>query len=198
MISGLGPGCLRYSISGIGMSFKKPSTASGGSANTSAVGDGATFLSLAKETNYGSVLEENMQFDIYLHRGGMRGNFHDSIVVSTFKYGSVTLELSKCETEKRIVPKCVHFQGVKEDLVLKKTVQCTFQNLAEVAMEILLEMGDYDLFTNNCQSFCNFFLKALDAPQYKTTAREAAETLTTGTGAGALIYGAQALLSGKK
>ena len=193
--------CLRYLTDG--MSFWNPSGSSNSSG--SGVGDGATFLSLAKETNYGSVLEERMLFSIYLHRGGMSGSFHDCIVVRTVKYGCVTLELSKDEIRRRIIPKCVQFQGEITDLKLKQKVECTFKELADEAMEILRSMGDYQLFGNNCQNFCNYFLKAMEAPQYKTTARTAAEGAAAGTGVasgiavvGAVVLGLLAVFAGKR
>ena len=156
------------------MSFLSP--------NGSSVSPDATFLTQAKETSLGKVLYENMRFSVYLHRGGVSGNFHDRIVIMNVKYGFVTLELSKDEIHGKIVPKCVQFQGEVAKLVLKVEVECTFASLAEEAITILRNMGEYSAFGNNCQNFCNYFLEVMEAPQYKTTARAAAEGTATGTG----------------
>ena len=139
------------------------------------------FLSQAKSTSYGSVLKERMVFAIYLHRGGIKGGFHDSMVVSSAKYGMVTLELSVNE-EGEIVPKCQQFNGSAMELNCQKEVECTFKDLAEIATEILKPMAasGYSLKNNNCQDFCNKFLKVMDAPQYKTTS----EIATSATGIG--------------
>ena len=128
------------------------------------------FLSQAKSTSYGSVLKKRTVFALYLHRGGIKGNFHDKIVVSSAKYGMVTLELS-VNDKGEIVPKCQQFHGSAMEMNCQKEVKCTFKNLAEIATEILETMAasGYSLKDNNCQDFCNKFLKMMDAPQYKTT-----------------------------
>ena len=60
----------------------------------------------------------------------------------------------------------------------------TMNILAQIAGNILREMGDYDLLDNNCQDFCNNFLRdiGLSDKQYLTTP----EIVTIGTSAVAL------------
>ena len=77
------------------------------------------FLSQAKSTSYGNVLKKRMVFAIYLHRGGIKGNFHDRIVVSSPKYGMVTLELS-VNDKREIMPKCQQFHGSAMELNYQK------------------------------------------------------------------------------
>ena len=49
------------------------------------------------------------------------------------------------------------------------TVNTTMRKLSELAERIRQEMGTYRLLSNNCQHFCNTFLKALDLPTTATT-----------------------------
>ena len=154
-----------------------------------AVSSDATFLSQAKDTSYASVLKESMVFTIYVHRGGLRENFHHKIVVSSAKHGFVTLELSVYE--KRVVPVCQQFHGILKELEWKKEVECTFEDLAEEAIILLRSMGDYFLLGNNCQNFCNYFLKRMGAEQYMTTAEKFAILIAIGVG----IWGATKLVS---
>ena len=150
-----------------------------------------TFLSRAIQTTYGSVLEERMQFDIGLHRGGIDATFHDCIVVSNAKHGCVTLELCyDPETRSRIIPMCQQFQGAVKELEWKKQVECTFKELAEEAMGVWCEMGSYYVIGRNCQDFCNHFLKRMDAKRYMTIVGKAAVGSV-----GILATGAIALLA---
>ena len=156
----------------MGMAFSK----------AGAVNPNETFLSQAEDTSYGSVLKERMVFTIYVHRGGPKGNFHDKIVVSSPKYGFVTLELSIDAERSEIVPVCQQFHGQVSELEWKKEVECTFEDLAEEAIKILRSMGHYSLIRNNCQNFCNYFLKEMEAPQYMTTQKQVAIGSAIGIG----------------
>ena len=150
-----------------------------------------TFLSRAIQTAYGSVLEERMQFDIGLYRGGIDANFHDCIVVLNAKHGCVTLELCyDPETRSRIIPMCQQLQGTVKDVEWKKQVECTLKELAEEAMDVWREMGSYSVIGRNCQDFCNHFLKRMDAKRYMTTVGKAAVGSV-----GILATGAIALLA---
>ena len=155
-----------------------------------AVNPNETFLSQAEDTTYGSVLKERMVFTIYVHRGGPKASFHDKIVVSSSKYGFVTLELSLDMERSQIVPMCQQFHGQVSELEWKKEVECTFEDLADVAIKILRSMGPYSLTRNNCQNFCNYFLKEMEAPQYMTTQKQVVIASAIGIG----IVGATVLV----
>lgn len=155
----------------------------------SAVRPNETFLSQAEKTSYGSVLKERMKFTIYVHREGIQRNFHHKIVVANQKHGFITLELSM--NEKRVVPVCEQFHGEVKELEWKKEVECTFEELAKDAIELLRNMGRYSLISNNCQNFCNSFLDTIEAPQYMTTAKQAA---IIGAGIGIGLLGAVVLI----
>ena len=64
------------------------------------------------------------------------------------------------------------------------------RELAAVAIAVLREMGDYNLFVRSCQNFCNTFLARVDLKegQYWTT--------TEKVGVGAAIVGGVALFGG--
>ena len=158
------------------------------SARFGSVNPNETFLSRAEETTYGSVLEERMRFDIFVHKGHSAGDLHHSIVVSNTKHDFVTLELcTDPATRSKIIPMCQQFQGKVKDLKWKKTVECTFKELAEEAMNIWYKMGSYNLIGSNCQDFCNYFLECMDAPQYLTTVEKAAIGATGAFGTTLLI-----------
>ena len=136
-----------------------------------------------------------MQFDIGLHR---RGDFHDCIVVSNAEHGCVTLELCyDPETESRIIPMCQQFQGTANDVEWKKQVECTFKELAEEAMVVWRKMGSYSVIGSNCQDFCNYFLKRMNAEQYMTTVEKAAAVGSAGILA-AVAGGVIALFAGSR
>ena len=128
-----------------------------------------TFLAGAEETCYGGVLDERMKYNIYVHKEGLSGNFHHSIVVrdAQEKYEYVTLELGK--EGGRVVPRCRQFQGRTKNLQWRKEVESTFREMCREAIEILRSMGSYFLFGNNCQNFCNYFLESMNAEKYMTT-----------------------------
>ena len=105
----------------------------------------------------------------------------------------VTLELCKDPAvigqRAGVIPMCQHFQGVVKDVEWKKQVECTFKELAEVAMDIWCKMGSYNVIGSNCQDFCNYFLERMDAEQYRTTV----ETVAVGSavlGITGLVLGA--------
>ena len=158
----------------------------------------ASFIPLLKKTRYSDVLDERLVYRVFVHRTtieGYTGNFHHRIVLcdSSEKYGFVTLELGKNVTYSQVAPKCQVYQGEREDLEFKGTVEATMRELANVAIDILREMGDYRLIGNNCQNFCNTFLARIDLKesQYWTTSKQAGVSLAVG--AGAVLFGALAI-----
>ena len=134
-----------------------------------------TFLSRAAKTSFGCILEEPMEFDIGVYRWGFNGTCHHCIVVSSTLHGCVTLELCQDpETRSgRIIPMCQQFNESVKDVEWKIRVNCTFKQLAEIAMEVWEKMGSYSLVGNNCQDFCNDFLECTSAPPYMTTRQNA-------------------------
>ena len=119
-----------------------------------------SFIPLLKKTPYSQVLDECLVYRVFVHRTTFEGNFHHRIVLCDKgeKYGFVTLELWKNDTSTRVIPKCQVYQGKEEDLEYKRTVEATMKELANVAIGILREMGDYRLVGNNCQNFCNTYV----------------------------------------
>ena len=132
-----------------------------------------SFIPLLKKTPYSQVLDERLVYRVFVHRTTFEGNFHHRILLCDKgeKYGFVTLELGKNDTYSRMIPKCEVYQGKEEDLEYKGTVEATMRELAAVAIAVLKEMGDYNLFVRNCQTFCNTFLARVDLKegQYWTT-----------------------------
>ena len=151
-----------------------------------------SFIPLLKKTPYSQVLDERLVYGVFVHRATFVEKFHHCIVLCDKgeKYGFVTLELGKNDTYSRVVPICQVYQGEKEDLEFKGTVEATMRELAAVAIAVLREMGDYNLFVRSCQNFCNTFLARVDLKegQYWTT--------TEKVGVGAAIVGGVALFGG--
>ena len=162
----------------------------------------ASFIPLLKKTRYSDVLDERLVYRVFVHRTTIDGNFHHRIVLcdSSEKYEFVTLELGKNETYSQVAPKCQVYQGEREDLEFKGTVEATMRELANVAIDILREMGDYRLIGNNCQNFCNTFLARIDLKegQYWTTSKQAGVGLAIGAGVVALGAVAYAFFGGTR
>ena len=151
-----------------------------------------SFIPLLKKTPYSQVLDERLVYGVFVHRATFVEKFHHCIVLCDKgeKYGFVTLELGKNDTYSRVVPICQVYQGEEKDLEFKGTVEATMRELAAVAIAVLREMGDYNLFVRSCQNFCNTFLARVDLKegQYWTT--------TEKVGVGAAIVGGVALFGG--
>ena len=137
-----------------------------------------TFVDKLKETNYGVVIEETLEYDVFVHRSTFADNFHHKIVLKAnqYKLGYVTVELGKNDNYSQILAQSLVYQGDVSELEFKGTVTATLRQLADIAMEILVEMGDYRLAGNNCQNFCNKFLErvGLVDGKYMTTAKKGA------------------------
>ena len=142
----------------------------------SAVDPKMTFEDKLKETNYGAVIEETLEYDVFVHRSTLTDNFHHKIVLKAkqYKLGYVTVELGKNDNYSQIVAQSLVYQGDEGDLEFKGSVTATLRQLADIAMEILVEMGEYRLAGNNCQNFCNKFLErvGLEDGKYMTTAKK--------------------------
>ena len=152
-----------------------------------------SFIPLLQETRYGPVLDERLVYRVFVHRTtirGFTGNIHHRIVLcdKSEKYGFVTLELGKNATYSRVAPECQVYQGEAEDLEFKGTVEATMRELADIAIGILRDMGDYRLIGNNCQNFCNKFLALVDLKegQYMTTPQQVGVGLAVGAGVAVL------------
>ena len=55
------------------------------------------------------------------------------------------------------------------NFIFKGTVWKSMYELCSIADGVRCEMGKYDLFTNNCQDFCNKYLKVLGLPTQSTS-----------------------------
>lgn len=145
--------------------------------------DDGRFLSLAKNTSYGSdcVLKKRMVFAIYLDKGGILDSFHHKIVVSTEQHGCATLELG--QDDGWIQLECHEFPGSVTGCQRIKEERCTFKDLAKKADKTIRSMPPrYDVVNNNCQHFCNRYLDEIGALhlQYATTPEVVAKIMGTG------------------
>ena len=166
------------------------------SVSATGVGSEESFIPLLRETSYSQVLDKRLVYRVFVHKTTFSDNFHHRIVLcdNSEKYGFVTLELGKNVTNSlTVVPRCEQYQGEEKDLEFKGIVEATMRELADIAMGVLREMGDYFLLGNNCQNFCNKFLSrvGLEEGEYMTTAQQVGVGLAVGAGVavlGALAY----------
>ena len=100
----------------------------------------------------------------------------------------------------RVIPECGQYQGSVSELELAGNVIKTLREMTEIAKDILLEMGKYNLFTNNCQTFANKFLGCigLESAQYWTTPQQVGAGVAVSIGVVGLAGLAYALFSGDK
>ena len=161
-----------------------------------------SFIPLLQKTSYSQVLDQRLVYRVFVHRPIFLDSLHHRIVLcdENEKYGFVTLELGKSRVDGTVKPMCEKYQGKEKDLELKGTVEATMRELADIAMNILREMGDYYLLGNNCQNFCNKFLSRLDLKEgeYMTTAEQVGVGLAIGAGVVALGGLAYALFGGTR
>ena len=57
---------------------------------------------------------------------------------------------------------------MKKYLSKKREITCSLRELTETAAKIFENNPNYDLIENNCQNFCNNFLKRYGLPTYVT------------------------------
>ena len=112
-----------------------------------------------------------MKYTVYIHKTSFDNDFHHRIVVedSSGKHGKVVIGLQVDSIESgRVIPECGQYQGSVSELEFAGNVIKTLREMAEIAMDILVKMGKYDLLTNNCQTFVNKFLGriGLESAQY--------------------------------
>lgn len=151
-----------------------------------------SFIPQLKKTPYGPILDQRLSYGVFVHKTTFLGNFHHRIVLCDkgAKYGYITLELGKTPTALNVAPLCQEYHGDTDDLEFKGTVEATMRELADVAINILREMGDYGLFGNNCQNFCNKFLERVNLVegQYWTTPQKVGAGVAVA--AGVVLLGA--------
>ena len=145
---------------------------------------GSSYLTELETTNYKPILDEMMPYNIYVHKTMFSGNFHHRIVVkavSNKEYGKVMLGLGKDETGNRIFPESGVFTGQEKQLQFVGRVTTTLRYLADIAIEILEEIGTYNLVTRNCQNFVNKFLDRIDFgdEKYLTTPQQVVVVAST-------------------
>ena len=159
-----------------------------------------SFIPQLRETSYRAVLDQRLKYRVFVHKATISGVFHHQIVLrdENQKYGFVTLELGK--NILTVVPRCKQYQGMESDLEFKGTVEATMRELADIAMDILRDMGDYFIVGNNCQNFCNKFLSrvGLKDGEYMTTAEQIGLGMAIGAGVAVLGVLAYSFFGGSR
>ena len=104
-----------------------------------------SFIPQLQKTSYRAVLDQRLVYQVFVHKATFSDHFHHQIVLcdENQKYGFVTLELGKNAANLTVVPRCEQYQGEERDLELKGTVETTMRELADIAIDILRDMGDF-------------------------------------------------------
>ena len=164
---------------------------------------GSSYLTELETTNYEPILDEKMPYNIYVHKTTFSDHFHHRIVVeavSNKEYGKVMLGLGKDETWSHVAPESGVFTGQEKQLQFVGRVTTTLRYLADIAIEILEEIGSYNLVTRNCQNFVNKFLDriGLGDKKYLTTPQkvEIGAGVVAGVGIFAAVVGVAAVFFG--
>ena len=161
-----------------------------------------SFIPQLRKTSYRAVLDQRLVYQVFVHKATLPDHFHHQIVLcnENQKYGFVTLELGKNAANLTVVPRCEQYQGEERDLELKGTVETTMRELADIAIDILRDMGDYFIVGNNCQNFCNKFLSrvSLKDGEYMTTAEQVAVGMAIGAGVAVLGVLAYSFFGGSR
>ncbi len=139
----------------------------------------AKFIDLVKRVpHYKYMVETSCAYDIYISTGKLHWFILIQLNGSSLPF--VTIEITRSDVDK------VSFLAVMEilqdvtDKQKLKTETTTLNDLCGVADEVKAKMGYYDLYHNNCQHFCNNFLKWLNYEQFPTTTRLWAAQSTLG------------------
>ena len=142
---------------------------------------------------YNTVLNVTMDYDIYLDSSDLHWYLvvHGNMPGADFPY--VTIEITTDQISSSMIPemRLIHPEKEQENLyhssgivcpitdyvyrfsgcymTRKGTVHTTMRNLSEIAERVRQNKGDYNLFFNNCQDFCNGFLMENGLPTTTTT-----------------------------
>ena len=128
---------------------------------------GDAFVEMVRQTSYSDRLDIPSVYEVYIQKAQL----HRLLLVKRKRKGS-TLPL-------------ISFEVITPDLRNLKTLMREFQDrhgieivgdyqgtllaLCELADRVVHEMGNYRLFTNNCQHFCNNLLQEMGLGTFKTT-----------------------------
>ena len=131
----------------------------------------AKFIDLVKRVpHYRYMVETSCAYDIYISTK----NLHWFILIQLngSELPFVTIEITKSDVDKDMLAVMEMLEDV--DLVDKQklnTENTRLKDLCDLADKVKATMGQYSLLNNNCQHFCNNFLKWLDYEQIPTTTR---------------------------
>lgn len=130
--------------------------------------DDAPFSVKVKRSQYRCISGSKKRYHVYLNKD----NFHWYIILHHEDEGTtypfLTIEITTTKYCVKLIP--VMRELPQEDINTKWEVfdiEIKLDTLCEIADKIVVEMGEYNLFTNDCQTFCNDLLldlKLIDVP----------------------------------
>ena len=167
-------------------------------------GGGRSFYDHIMElgSRHKGLMTEKLYYKVYVHSPFVY--HHRLVLVDKEEHREhVTIELTIDATDGerfRVAPKAELYSGGLQDLNYKGQVYTSLEHFCEVAYQVLLHIGSYNLAFNNCQHFCDEVLKEFGLSGHTT------DTTTIGVGAalvgvvgamGLAAYGVYKLFSSK-
>ena len=128
---------------------------------------------MALNSRHKKFMTDCRYYEIYVYSPFVN---HHCIVLAdkkgAFKPLTIELTVNDIDTidgvDRQTAPKSRLYLGKLNDLNYKGEVYCTLERLCEVAYRVLKDMGSYNLAFNNCQHFCDRFLKQIGLPGHMT------------------------------
>ena len=142
---------------------------------------GQSFVQMMCNTKYGhpyicfclrKVLYTPGKYDVYLKKEGGDSGLHWALVLKMkslrihLPYLSVEINTDKNRnliptlSERKDLPTAAKFMGC---------VDTTIAEVCEMADTVQCKMGNYQITSRNCQTFCNELLEKMDLPKEQTT-----------------------------
>lgn len=127
-----------------------------------------TFSIMIRNTEYKAFLESSLNYEVYIDNN----NLHWKLL----------LKINGAETYFTLEATQINFRDLEHQMFEYNTqkygnelIHCgtieekKLSDILDVADQLIVEMGTYNLFNNNCQHFCNNFLHHYRFKTYETT-----------------------------
>ena len=129
-----------------------------------------TFIDLLERVpRYKDLIDVSCKYDVYISRGKL----HWFLIVknSCSRLPYLTIEISRGNDKVSFLAMMDTLEDVSDKELLKEGECISLRGLCDIADSVKRKMGQYSLFDNNCQHFCNNMLKWLDYEQFPTTTK---------------------------
>ena len=142
----------RSSLSSSGSTFGSSSSSSSSSSGTTLIDE--SFAKMIQSTEYRVLLDAVVTIEVYLNREGW--HWFLLVKMKDTEYKFVTVEITTSDMQNLVRTMRIRESAKGSDFVGDYTG--SFKNLCQIADCVVDDMGSYNLFTSNCQHFCNNLL----------------------------------------